>query len=79
MAKKPRIALDLDAGIIRVNDTEIDIEVLLAIAEPKSRVLWGFIEEDGRVQAVPYDEKQVIWIQPRDLEREEAPAENWGV
>ena len=46
---------------------EIDVAVLDAIVRPSHRVLWAFIERDGLIQPVPYDEAHVIWMTPDDV------------
>lgn len=50
---------------------QINTTVLDAIVSRNCRVLWAFVEKDGEIRAVPYTEDQVIWIEPRDLERED--------
>jgi hypothetical protein len=71
-AKKMDISIDSERGIIRVGDIEMDVNVLLAIANANSRILWRFMSEGGRIHSVPYDESKVIWIENGDLERDEA-------
>ena len=59
----------MDSPTIRVEGTEvtvdgkkIDMDVFLAMVNPNARILWRFIDKDGVIQAVPYTEEQVIWI-----------------
>lgn len=68
---KPRIRVDLDSGIIAIGDLELDVETLCAMADPDARVLWAFIREpnEKRIQAVPYNEEKVIWLEESDLMR----------
>jgi len=71
-AKKMDISIDSERGIIRVGDIEMDVNVLLAIANPEPRILWRFMNVGGRIRSIPYDESKVIWIENGDLERDEA-------
>jgi len=73
-AKRMDISIDSERGIVRVGDIEMDVNVLLAIANPEPRILWRFMSEGGRIRSVPYDESKVIWIENGDLERDEIPA-----
>jgi hypothetical protein len=58
--------LYVDHDTLIINGKRIDQSVILAITEPGKRALWAFIEKDGVVQAVPYDENQVIWLDRRE-------------
>jgi hypothetical protein len=78
---RPPISVDTETGIIRVGNLELDADVLAAMADPATRVLWAFINSsDGsHVQAVPFDETKVIWLEPSDLRyAQEAAAGNWS-
>lgn len=50
---------------------EIDAESLLEILQPGRRVLWAFVEKDGAIQPVPYDESRCVWLSEDDLFRSE--------
>ena len=50
-AKRMDISIDSERGIVRVGDIEMDVNVLLAIANPEPRILWRFMSEGGRIAA----------------------------
>lgn len=52
-----------------VNGYEVTGEMLKLLMDPAARLLWAFVEKDGRLQVVPYDENKVIWM---DLENVDA-------
>jgi len=52
---------------ITINDCKIDIGVLLAVIDTDKRYLWQFVKKDGIVQAVPYSEEQIIWIDRKEI------------
>jgi hypothetical protein len=60
--KLTKVLVDQDRCVMKVNGFEIDLAVLLAIVNPDSRVLWAFIRNGKRIQALPYDESKVIWL-----------------
>lgn len=65
-----RILLRTD-DVLKIGQYEVEAEVLTSIVNPNNRLLWAFIEKDGRIQAVPYSEEQVLWMQESDLSKEE--------
>ncbi len=58
--------------VVVYGGVEIPADVLAVIVHPTARVLWAFIQEQGRVQPVAYDESRVIWLTSEDLTREDA-------
>ncbi len=56
-----------------VNGYAIDAAVLMAVIDPKPRVLWAFMgEADGeRIQPVAFSEANCIWLQNTDLSKDE--------
>lgn len=62
--------IDLENLTIEVKGKKVDLAILAYICNPDRRILWRFMEVDGVVRAVPYNEKQVIWIDEAGSERE---------
>jgi hypothetical protein len=52
---------------IVIGDYSVSAEVLATIINPDARLLWAFIEKDGRIQPVPYGEDKVIWLTDNDF------------
>ena len=59
-------SVQVDEDTITINGKKIDISVLMAIIEPDKRILYAFIHKDGVTQAIPYTERQVIWMDRGD-------------
>lgn len=57
-----KIIVDESSGQVFIDDQAVDICVLLAIIEADARVLWRFVKKDGYTIAVPYTEKEVLWM-----------------
>jgi hypothetical protein len=55
-----------------VSSREISGEMLSLLLQPNQRLLWAFVEKEGVVQAVPYNEERVIWLDKPDLEEADA-------
>lgn len=67
--------------VVIVNGMAIDADVLAMVINADARLLWAFLRGDGgrRIEAVPYNEEKVIWMEPADLSyAEEAAANNWS-
>lgn len=62
---KPNVALR-DGAIVLVNatghDVRINAEVFAAIINPTKRVLWRFQLDGGEINAMPYSEEELIWL-----------------
>jgi hypothetical protein len=59
------------ADTIIIGNYEVDASTLEQVLDPRNRVLWAFIERDGKVQPVAYVEDRVIWLTDEDLVRNE--------
>jgi hypothetical protein len=78
-AGRKNFRIDNERGLVILGDLELDIKTIEAMANPDARVLWAFIKnrKTGRVQAVPFDESKVIWLEPSDMPHaDEAEYEN---
>ena len=51
---------------IVIGDYSVSADVLEAILTPSARLLWAFLEKDGRIQPVAFDESKVIWLEDSD-------------
>jgi len=58
----PRIRLN--ANTLEIDGKLLDLGVFYAIldTDPQKRVLWQFREVNGKIQALPFTEREVIWI-----------------
>lgn len=59
-----KLSVEPITGEFTVNGYRVGREVIAAILDSDPRILWRFIRRDGEIQAVPYTEKQIIWIDP---------------
>lgn len=62
--------------VLRSSDTLIyrgkalDKEVLDAVLSTNQRLLWAFVRNgDGDIQACPYDESRVVWLEESDIQQ----------
>lgn len=59
--------IDQTEGVLILGEDKIDLAMLSVMLTPENRVLWSFIRKGGRVQGIPYDEAQVLWLEASDL------------
>ena len=52
---------------IVIGDYSVSAEILATIINPDARLLWCFLEKDGKIQPVPYGEDKVIWLTDNDF------------
>lgn len=64
--------------VLRPGDTLIyrgkalDREVLDAVLSTNQRLLWAFVRNaSGDIQACPYDESRVVWLEESDVQQPE--------
>jgi hypothetical protein len=57
-----RYKVHIDPDAIVIQGKRIDLGVFLALIDADKRLLWRFIEREGKIEAVCFDEQQVIWI-----------------
>jgi hypothetical protein len=66
--KRNRVVVN-GKDLLVVGKYELDATILEQILNPQARVLWAFVERDGRVMPVPYTEDRVVWLTDEDLVR----------
>lgn len=56
--------------VIVFDGMEIPSELVEVITRHDARLLWAFLNRDGIIQPIAFDETMVIWLTERDLQRE---------
>ena len=64
MVDKMMVKFNPEKQELTINGAKLDLEILAILCDPRPRLLWRFLWVDGVVQAIPYDETKVIWIDP---------------
>lgn len=58
----PKIVWDEAVRTLCVDDIRISVSVLAAIVDPDKRLLWRFAQHANTVDAIPFSEEHVIWL-----------------
>ena len=61
-----RIEVWADDTVV-IGDYAVSAEILATILNPDARLLWAFIEKNGKLQPIPYGEDKVIWLTDNDF------------
>jgi hypothetical protein len=74
MEAHQQVAWDEESKTLTIDGLPVSLSVLNAIANPDNRLLWQFVKRDGRILAIPYDERVCIWLDKHPWEDQEQPA-----
>jgi hypothetical protein len=61
---RPVVKFDPKTGDLTIDGLLVNLEVFAKIFGDNPRILWTFIREDDRIEAVALDERDVIWLDP---------------
>jgi hypothetical protein len=64
LAKKIKVKFDPLTEELTVNGMVISLEIFAKIFEDQPRILWRFKLVGDRIEALPIDERHVIWLEP---------------
>lgn len=62
---RPAVKFDPETGDLTINGLVVNLEVFAKIFGDNPRILWQFIREGDRIEAVAFDERDVIWLDPK--------------
>ena len=62
--KKPVVKFNPETCDLTVDGLTVNLEVFAKIFSDNPRLLWRFIRAGGQIDAVAFDERQVIWLDP---------------
>lgn len=64
LQKPPVVKFNPETGDLTVDGLSVNLEVFAKIFSDNPRLLWRFIRAGGQIDAVAFDERQVIWLDP---------------
>lgn len=54
---------------LTVNGMVVSLEIFAKIFEDQPRILWRFKLVGDRIEALPIDERHVIWLEPETVQK----------
>lgn len=63
----PKIVWDEAARVLYIDDLAISVSVLSAIVDPDKRLLWRFARHANAVEAIPFSEEHVVWLDMEEM------------
>jgi hypothetical protein len=67
LAKKRKVKFNPITEELTVNGMVISIDIFAKIFADNPRILWRFRMVGDRIEAIPIDERHVIWLDPKVL------------
>jgi hypothetical protein len=61
---RPAVKFDQKTGDLTIDGLSVNLEVFAKIFGDNPRMLWRFVREGDRIDAVAFDEREVIWLDP---------------
>jgi hypothetical protein len=66
LQKTPVVKFNPETCDLTVDGLTVNLEVFAKIFSDNPRLLWRFIRTRSQIDAVAFDERQVIWLDPTD-------------
>jgi hypothetical protein len=64
LRKRPVVKFNPETCDLTVDGLTVNLEVFAKIFSDNPRLLWRFIRASGQIDAVAFDERHVIWLDP---------------
>jgi hypothetical protein len=64
---KPVVKFNPGTQELTVNGMVVSLDVFAKIFEDNPRILWRFRMVGDRIEAIPVDERHVIWLEPEPV------------